>query len=395
VKDRTLVAAIACALAVVGIAPAPGRAEDSDRVRYYLDLRFGESNPLVKAEDHVGFSLGVNLGLHLGMELSADIYELKLRTPGIGQIGEYGVAAVAPQLRLRYPLLHRRLVPYVLAGAGVAFGEFNDRKSRAFGLPVDANATVPIGVVGAGIEYFIADNLAVGLQARYIAAGDQTYEVQGSRHTQNISTPLITAGVRMFYPELHPKPLAESEASPPVRLYFGVRMGGAVLTESDIFPGVGTTPEPPAYGGINWGRYLGAELSLEGFETNLTLPGLGAIGEYAVYTVLPQLRLRYPLAKGALQPYVLGGVGVGYAEFNDRKRPRSIASISHDQQYSLAASVGAGLDYFFVRNIAAALESKFVTVRDQSIRINAGPTQHGDINAFLFSLGLRIFLGEL
>jgi len=48
-----------------------------------------------------------------------------------------------------------------------------------------------------------------------------------------------------------------------------------------------------------------------------------------------------------------------------------------------------------MRNIALAFETKFLTVRKQSISINNGPTQKGNINAFLFSLGLRIFLGEL
>jgi opacity protein-like surface antigen len=69
--------------------------------------------------------------------------------------------------------------------------------------------------------------------------------------------------------------------------------------------------------------------------------------------------------------------------------------VSGTEDYTLAASVGAGVDYFIMRNIALAFETKFVTVRDQSIKINDGPTQKGNINAFFFSLGLRIFLGEL
>jgi opacity protein-like surface antigen len=136
-------------------------------------------------------------------------------------------------------------------------------------------------------------------------------------------------------------------------------------------------------------------VSLEGFETRLTVPGVGSIGEYAVYAALPQFRLRYPVMDGKLQPYVLGGVGIGYAEFNDRKPPGANVKVTGDQDYTLAASLGAGLDYFLMRNIAVAFETKFLTVRDQSIRINDGPTQKGNINAFLFSLGLRIFLGEL
>ena len=400
-----LVAALAVGLALAAMFPGPARGQDSDRVRYYLDIRGGESNPAVQAEDHVGFSLGVNFGLHLGAELATDLYEIKMRTGG-SQIGEYGIVAVAPQFRVRYPLFGRRLVPYAFAGAGVAIGQFNDRKPPAFGLSVDADKAVPIGVVGAGIEYFVADNIAVGLEGKYIAAGNQSYTVNGVSQTQNISTGLFTLGLRMFYPELAPRPLADSEASPPVRFYFGIRVGGAVLLDDQIFPGLGTAPEPPAYGGtvntmygvaggINWGRYWGAEVSLEGFETQLTVPGVGSLGEYAVYAAIPQFRFRYPLLNGVLQPYVLGGVGIGYGEFNDRKPAGATVQVSGDQNYTLAASLGAGIDYFVMRNIALAFETKFITVRDQSIKINDGPTQKGNINAFLFSLGLRIFLGEL
>jgi opacity protein-like surface antigen len=114
-----------------------------------------------------------------------------------------------------------------------------------------------------------------------------------------------------------------------------------------------------------------------------------------VYAAIPQFRFRYPLLNGALQPYVLGGVGIGYGEFNDRKPAGATVQVSGDQAYTLAASLGAGVDYFLMRNIALAFETKFLTVRDQTIKINDGPTQKGNINAFLFSLGLRIFLGEL
>jgi opacity protein-like surface antigen len=397
---------LGCALVLSAAWPAPSRGEDSDRPRYYLGVRVGESNPAVKAEDVVGFSLGANLNRYFGFELSGDLYEIPLQASGIGEIGEYGILALAPQLRLRYPLFKDRLVPYFIAGVGVGIGQFNDRKPRGFGLNVQADTAVPIGVVGAGIEYYVADNIAIGLEGKYIAAGDQTFEVSGVKEKQNISSALVTVGMRLFYPELAPRPMAESESSTPTRFYFGFRVGGSVLLDDQIFPGVSATPEPPAYGGtvntmygvaagLNWGRYWGAEASLEGFETSLTVPGLGTIGEYAVYAALPQFRLRYPFLDGKLQPYLLGGVGIGYAEFNDRKPPGANVKVSGDQDYTLAASLGAGVDYFLMRNIAVAFETKFLTVRDQSIKINDGPTQKGNINAFLFSLGLRIFLGEL
>ena len=78
----------------------------------------------------------------------------------------------------------------------------------------------------------------------------------------------------------------------------------------------------PYYGlafGFDFGRYLGAELAVEGYEVVMGLKGVGSISEYAIYTFIPQLRLRYPMWGGRLVPYAVGGVGVGHVEINDRK----------------------------------------------------------------------------
>jgi hypothetical protein len=71
--------------------------------------------------------------------------------------------------------------------------------------------------------------------------------------------------------------------------------------------------------GIDLGRYAGIELSADGYEPRLAVRPFGVIGEYAIYAVIPQLRLRYPLAGGRITPYLLTGVGLSWAEVNDRK----------------------------------------------------------------------------
>ena len=55
--------------------------------------------------------------------------------------------------------------------------------------------------------------------------------------------------------------------------------------------------------------------------------GLGTIGEYGVFALMPQVRLRYPLFRGRLVPYVIGGAGVAFTDFNDRKTPSNTASV--------------------------------------------------------------------
>src|SRR5918995_6895575 len=102
---------------VLGAATAvPGWAEDSDRIRY-LQLRGQDTNPWTGVHDHWGLSLGANLGRYWGLELSADTFERRIQRSG-DTLAEFGVVALAPQLRLRYPLLDDRLVPYVVGGAG-------------------------------------------------------------------------------------------------------------------------------------------------------------------------------------------------------------------------------------------------------------------------------------
>ena len=358
----------------------------------------------MRARDVKGFSFGVNTGLHTGFELAGDWFEFKFNAPGHGNVGEWGVLTLAPEFRYRYPLLDNRLVPYALAGVGVARGQFNDRKPRGDGLEIEKTATWPIGEVGAGIEYYVANNVAMGLEAKYIAAGRQSIEVNGQPTKQDFSTFLLQASLRVLYPETDP--LAPLEAPNKfTRLYVGVRVGGAVLTNDRIFSGTGTTPQASAlfdsveqmYGlalGANFGKYLGTELSFEGFGTNLTLAGGTAIGEYSVYLITPQLRLRYPLIDKTLEPYIIAGVGAALGEFNDAKPPANTLKVSA-VDWSYGVTAGTGIDYFLMRNLAVGAETKFITTPGHSLQINHGPTQKGTVNALMFSFGIRVFLWDL
>ena len=391
------------AAVMVAAAGASARAEDSDRFRPYVGLKFFDTNPATGVHDLFGFSLGANVNRYFGVELSGDRYEVFPDISPYGTIGEYGVFALIPQVRLRYPVFEDKLVPYIIGGVGAAFTQFNDRKPRGFGLSIqDQSSTVVAATAGLGIEYFIADNIAVGIEARYLFAPDPTLVVQGNREKVKISAPLITFGMRMFYPELAPAPMAEARKDVPTRLYVGVRAGGAVILNSELIPGLDAEPTNNAIGGaltkyfgvsggLNFGRYLGLELALDGYEVNLDLKGAGNIGEYAVYTAIPYLRVRYPMLGDRLQPYALGGFGYGYTEFNDRKQPG--ANIQIDAKNgSWAMAFGAGIEYFVMSNIALGLEMKYVYTPGHAITIGSNPTRDAAPSALLFSIGLRAFL---
>jgi opacity protein-like surface antigen len=389
-------------LALLAVAAGPAGAEDSDRVRYYLGLRGQDTNPATGTHDAWGISLGANLGRYWGLELSADTFERFIDYQGHA-VGEYGILALVPQVRLRYPLLDDRLVPYVVGGVGLGVTQFNDRKPRGFGLSIkNEDSTLLLGTVGGGIEYFFADNMAVGVEVKYIVAGDQTVTINGAPHDQQVESLLTMLSLRLFVPELRTTPLAEVRDSIPVRLYLGVRFGAAITTNSDVFDSSVVHPEPPAYGGegnqflgaalgLNFGRYWGVEMTAEGYEVRIADPALGSLGEMAVTTFIPHVRVRYPLWGGRLVPYLIGGVGLGYAEFNDRKPPGAGLDID-GKSFGVAAAGGAGIEYFVASNIAAGFEARYITSRGHTFRVGTGPEQDGHFDAVTLALTLRAFL---
>jgi opacity protein-like surface antigen len=397
------IAATALAVGLLTVAATTAaQAEDSDQTRYYLLLKTLDTNPGTGVHDSHGLSFGVNLNRYLGFELSGDFWELRPSIPGYGEIGEMGVFALIPEVRLRYPLFDGRLTPYVIGGAGVAFSQFNDRKPRGFGFDIDANRTVAVGAVGGGLEFFFADNLAVGAEVKYVFSGGQSMEINGTRYSNDIDSLLVFLTLRLLYPELRPAPMAESRLDPPVRLYLGVYLGGALLTHSNAFPDIDTAKDTGSFGynwlyglsvGANFGRYLGAEVAFQGYEVQLVIPGQGSIGEYALYTIMPQLRLRYPLLDGRLQPYALAGIGASYAEYNDRKPPGADLVIE-TKDFTVAGAVGAGIEYFVTSNIAVLFEAKYNWARGHVVKITGVQDQRGVLDSLYLNFGLRIFLAS-
>jgi opacity protein-like surface antigen len=400
-KRRTMVL---CAVAI-GMATALAvRAEDSDQARGYLHLKFRDTNDLTGVHDYYGFALGANINRHVGLELSGDRFEIFPKVSGVGTIGEYGVFALLPQLRLRYPMLDARLVPYVLGGAGIALTDFNDRKPRGFGRPVRDESSTPVGTLGAGIDFFIADNIAFTAEFKYLFAEAQTLTVGGAPHRLDVSSPLTSLGLRLFFPELRSPAPPDTREPPPLRLYFGGRLGVALPTQTDLGSGIEARSVPPAIGGelaqyfglsfgADLGRHLGAELGAEGYEVALQVRGRGTVGEYAFYAFVPRLRLRQPLGDGRWVPYGLIGVGIGHAEFNDRKPPGQNLKISANTD-SVAASVGVGLDYFVTSNMAFGLESRYLYSPAHTIAIAPGHSTDATLQALVVSFGVRVYLWD-
>jgi opacity protein-like surface antigen len=204
---RTL---ILLSVALLSVASA-SHAEDTDDLRGYLGVRLGISAAYdteiggglsaTPNEQVLGVSVGLNLGRHLGLELAGDGWERNMRFER-RTIGEFAMYTGMPLLRARYPLLEGRLTPYALAGLGVGYTEFNDRKRPGFELDIGGSSWGVVGALGLGLEYFVANNIAIGIETKYIISRGQEIRVNGRQQSLDLDTLLATAGLRLFFPEV-------------------------------------------------------------------------------------------------------------------------------------------------------------------------------------------------
>jgi opacity protein-like surface antigen len=324
--SRCLLGAAAAPALLAGLAtavaaqPAPGGA---DLPELYWAARLGQSvlrDPGAARgvrlqstpQQTTGMVVGANLTPHVSIEIAGDVFENNLKLAGVGKAAEYGALALVPQVRLRHPLLDGALVPYLVGGVGLLHGELNDQRTRAAHVRMRGGDTTVAATLGAGLEYLVAPGVAVGAEARYLAAQQHEIEVDGRRQHLALDGLLLTAGVRLQVPvdgESPERALAEERWWRP---YFALRVGGAATLREDLGSGVdwrtelaGLGPFSQFYGGmlgVELGRHLALEIAAEGFEPRLTVPGVGAIGEYAVYLLIGQVRVRWPILGAAWCP---------------------------------------------------------------------------------------------
>lgn len=398
---------------IVLLGSARGAAADEAWPRWYWGTRLGwgvivdteaiPDVPTTRRQQATGMSLGVDLGRHLSVELAADVFETELRYRPLGRIiGEFGQLTLIPQARVRYPLAGGGITPYALLGVGISHGEFNDRKKPGFGVPVDAAGTSVVGAVGGGVEYTIADGLAIGAEVRYLISRGHEIAVAGQRHDANLDMVLAAFTLRVG------GPLATTDTTPapdPVargHYYLTLRLGGATPLRTRIARGIAAEPENAAIGGVFdhvfgvglgldvWPR-LGFELAADGFEPILSMPGFGAVGEYGVYAVVPQIRGRAPVLDGRLVAYLLAGVGVSYAEFNDRKPPGFITGVS-GRDFGIALATGLGLEYFVTDRVAFGVEAKYQAMRGHELEVGRD-TRSVDLDVVIAAVAARIYFG--
>ena len=382
-------------------------AADNDQPRFYMAIRAGA---IVKSshqvapgyqgtlggEDVIGLSAGMNFNKYIGAELSMDRYEFILNSPKGEKAAEYSVSPFLALLRLRYPMLNDRLVPYMLGGGGVGFVQVDDKFPPIGSTTLKKNDFSPVGALGGGVEYFIANNLALGLEAKYLFH-QAALGVNGQDNRTNLNGLLWGGSLRVYFSEdsAGAPSLPSLTAGEHSRFYLAVRTGTSIPTHKSISPqgslsGVQGLHFASGSVGVNISRYWGVELAVESMEQNISVAPYGRIGEMTHSSIVPQLRVMYPLYGDRLVPYAVGGVGVGIAEFGDQTPEAQSATIGHSQSMSIVGTAGIGLDYFVMSNVAINLETKYRIFPSAMVEVNGVPYTV-NLSGMLISGGLRIF----
>ncbi len=377
-------------------------AEDSDRWRPYFRFSSGDIEPLWDVDDHWSLGLGANFNRYLGAELAFDYYLKDWGKPEA--VGEASSYHLVPELRLRYPLFKDRLVPYIIAGVGPSWIQGKDVYSSAFEKSTSLEGFTYSVAAGAGIEYFIDDNVTFGIEGRYLWVNQIDGTVNGQNQSVDLSAPLFTFGLRVYFSENKPRPFISEDAEPVSRFYFGVRAGADILTDGHWVNGVTLRPEQAAWGdiasqtggllvGVDIGRNFGVEIAGDHVNHIVDVDGLGAIAEYGQGWVLANLRLRFPLRRWA--PYVYAGAGIAYAEFKDYQ-PSSVGLNLEGNTLHPAINVGGGLEYFVTRNFSLNVDTRWAYTWAHDFGVeNRLPTTSGDYSIFAATIGFRVYLFNL
>ncbi|ADJ27239.1 outer membrane beta-barrel protein [Nitrosococcus watsonii] len=383
-------------------------------IRPYLQPRFGFENSFYNytkpdtvsdvrlespsEEPHIGATLGADLGRYWGIELAYDYIKTNLLQTSGKKAGDYAATTWLGQLRFRYPLLQERLVPYLLAGGGIGIGEFSGREDFSF--TGGGSDTVPLGVVGGGAEYFITDNIALGVEAKYYFGFHPDIWVGTKERELTLDAVGVTANMRVYLDELatgkyarlgQQRPARDKDA---MRGYLSLRGGVAFLTDRNAVPEASfdstSGPWPSGSIGMNFNKHWGMELAGDYGRTQLRSPTFGKITGYPIWTISVLGRFRYPLLDDKLSPYILAGPGLGFAEIGDPDQPLSVTGLGGGQDNSIVAIFGAGVDYFVGYNIALNLEVKRAAFFNTQVKIN-GQSETLSPEFVSLTAGIRVF----
>jgi opacity protein-like surface antigen len=93
-----------------------------------------------------------------------------------------------------------RCVAYAQAGAGLAYGEFNDAKPASRGQVIRGKGMHPALRADLGAEYFLISNFSVNADLRYLYTWGHDFRVNESRFRDtDFSAFQIQIGFRIYF----------------------------------------------------------------------------------------------------------------------------------------------------------------------------------------------------
>ena len=334
----------------------------------------GGPNPLL------GGSIGYAISEHWGIELQAQFTEMDVRSDAGDKLAEYANLTLMPVARFRWPVGDGRWVPWATGGIGASFNEPNDRTSATTSIRTEG--TTIAGTLAVGIDYFLTDDVVLGVGLHSFIYPDQDTEVtsrdsQGrvthTNGTLNYTSLALLGHVRMLLGEAagdgRPRRLFFADRGPfdtGERRFYGVGLFGAQRLVDDGFGGdvsVKTASSTATVGGalgMNFDAHWGAEVQMLVVDRILEATGRGKLGELSTWTVVPTLRFRYPFLDGRLVPFWTAGVGLGFVRPNDHQ-PYFVSDPTLRTPSVFAGgpgvvgTVGVGIEYFLNRHLSAGL----------------------------------------
>lgn len=346
-------------------------------------------------------SAGFDWGRYWGFEFNIDRFESDIGSPSVGKLADYDIWTGMANLRLRYPIPELRLQPYAILGAGMSLAESNDRNVLNAGIPFGSSlSTSPVLGIGAGLDLFLANNVAFGLEVKHRALARSTVQFQGGEQRLNLDSTTFTLGLRMYLddgpgvaePPSPAKPAADSDE---LRGYLALRTGAGFVPDGSTDIGVSAQNGGTWLGsfalGANFNKYLGLEFAGDYTPgSELTASPYGNIAKYAYWTMLVQGRFRYPVFNDRLSPYLLLGGGIGMAEVNKRQTPVSQYPLQGGTDTVPVGAVGAGFDYFIAHNMSVGLEAKHIIPFRPEITVGS-QTSKVELDPVYVTVGVRLY----
>jgi len=395
---------------------SPARITDTGRFYFYFETgHAGILNSHVAGDAHLDTPDGINVVLgggggynitdYWGVEIQGHGTEPDVVSDKYGKIKEFSNIAIVAAARFRYPLGDdRRLVPFITFGVGGSLNEVNDSGNPR--IKLDADRTSLVGALALGVEYFLADDVAVGASMHTFIYPNVDTEMivrnQGNRiivddkSSVNLTSIAALAHLRMFFGQSDSAPggrrLFLAEHGPfdtdEIRGYLYVTGGHTSLFDKDFGGGV-TLESPGDFNatlgggvGVNLSKHWGVEIQLVNSEPNINLTGIGKFAEMSNFLVLPMVRFRWQFLGGRLVPFAKAGLGVAFNNVNDARTEidqfgvGSVRAPTVDvDETALASSVAIGAEYFLNRHVSFGITVPAYIFPDWDTSIRYNSTQ--------------------